>query len=206
MDISGSVSVEAPGVIIKNSRIHGSDSFGILTNSGSVTIYDTEIYGFENAIGFDDWTAYRVNIHGTYGDGVKLGSNVLLQDSWIHDLTPASGAHSDGGQLQSGVTNLVVRHNAINLSNVVDANSALFLAPDLGPSTAGPVTIDGNWLDGGNFTLFCVDGNNGQYFVQNISIINNKFGRLAQYGPSRINVPITQSGNVWADTNAALGL
>ncbi|HEX7805699.1 MAG TPA: hypothetical protein VF413_06010, partial [Cellulomonas sp.] len=129
-----------------------------------------------------------------------------LQDSWIHDLTPASGAHADGGQMQSGVTNLVVRHNVIDLSNVANANSALFLAPDLGPSAPGPVTIDGNWLNGGNYTLFCVDGNNGQYFVQNIAITSNKFGRVAQYGPDRINVPITQSGNVWADTNAALGL
>ncbi|WP_448631446.1 DUF4082 domain-containing protein [Cellulomonas soli] len=56
MDISGAVYINAPGVVIKNSRIHGSGSgTGVQTSgSGSVTIFDSEIYGFENAIGFDE--------------------------------------------------------------------------------------------------------------------------------------------------------
>jgi hypothetical protein len=58
------------------------------------------------------------------------------------------------------------------------------------------VTIDGNWLDGGNFTLFCVDGNNGQYFIDNIAITDNRFGPHSAYGPVKANVPITRSGNV----------
>ena len=206
LDISGSVSVAAPGVVIKNSRIHGSATYGILVSSGSVTIADTELYGSENAIAGDGWVAIRVNIHGVSEDGVKLGDNVTLQDSWIHDVTPSSGAHSDGGQMQSGVRNLVVKHNVIDMSSAPSANSALFLAPDLGPSSSGPVTIDGNWLDGGNYTLFCVDGNNGQYLVQNISITNNRFGRAGGYGPSRINVAVVQSGNVWSDTGVSLTL
>ena len=206
LDISGDVSIEAPGVVIKNSRIHGSGTYGVLVRSGSVTISDTDIYGPENAIAGNNWTASRVDIYGTYGDGVKFGSNVTLQNSWIHNLTPASGAHADGGQMQSGVQNLVVRGNVIDVSSASNSNAALFLAPDLGPSSNGPVVIDSNWLDGGNYTVYCVDGNNGQYIVKNISITKNKFGRSSDYGPARINVPITQSGNVWADTNASLTL
>jgi len=206
LDISGAVTVDAPGVVIKSSRIHGTDSNGIDVRSGNLTIYDSEIYGFENAIAYSDWKAVRVNIHSTYGDGVKLGSNVTLQDSWIHDLIPAAGAHSDGGQMQDGIRNLVVQHNVIDVSSAPTANSALFLAPDFGPSTDGPVTIDSNWLDGGNYTLFCVDGNNGQYIVKNITITNNKFGRGAKYGSADVNVPITESGNDWADTGAGLTL
>jgi hypothetical protein len=206
LDISGPVTVEAPGVVIKNSRIHGDDVYGVLVRAGSVTITDTEISGFENGIAGDSWVALRVNIHSVYGDGVKFGDDVTLQDSWIHDVTPSADAHADGGQMQSGVSNLVVKHNVIDMSSASSANSALFLAPDLGPSTSGPVTIDGNWLDGGNFSLYCVDGNNGQYFVQNISITNNKFGRGSAYGPAQINVGVTESGNVWADTGAQLGL
>jgi len=204
LDISGSVTIAAPGVVIKNSRLHGTDANGINVRSGDVTIYDSEVYGFENAIAFGDWKAYRVNIHNTYGDGVKLGSNVTLQDSWIHDLTPADGAHADGGQMQDGIRNLVVQHNVIDVSSAPTANAALFLSPDFGPTTDGPVLITDNWLDGGNFTMFCVDGNNGQFFVKNITITNNRFGRAAKYGPVRVNVPVTQSGNVWADTGAAL--
>ena len=207
LDVSGSITVKASGVVIKNTKVHGSGSYGIYVASGSVAISDSEIYGgFENAIGFGNWTATRVNIHGTTGDGVKLGSNVTLQDSWIHDLTPGPSAHADGAQLQSGEKNIVIKHNVIDLASTPRANAALFLAPDLGPSSDGPLTITDNWLDGGNYTVFCVDGNNGQYLQKNITISNNRFGRGAQYGPARVNVPITQSGNVWADTGASLNL
>ncbi len=203
LDISGAVTINASGVVIRNSRIHGSGSGdGVRVVSGSVTVQDSEIYGFENGIGYSNWTALRVNIHGTTGDGVKLGSNTTLQDSWIHDLTPAAGAHSDGGQMQSGVTNLVVRHNRIDLANSASTNSALFLAPDLGPSTVGPVLVEKNYLSGGNFTVFVVDGNNGQYIVQNITVRDNTFGD-SSYGSARVNVPVTWSGNV-ATSGAAI--
>lgn len=209
-DISGPVTVEASGVVIKNSRIHGnsSDDYGVYVRSGSVQIVDSEIYGFANGIGFNNWTAIRVNLHGVTDDGVKLGSNVRLQDSWIHDMTPGAGAHADGGQMQNGVTNLVVTHNNIDMAGTSGelGNAALFLAPDLGPSSAGPVTVTNNWLAGGNYTLYCVDGNNGQYFVKNITITGNRFAREFRYGPATVNVPITQSGNVWDDTGAPLKL
>ena len=206
LDISGTVVVRASGVVIKNSRIRGSGSYGVQVLSGSVTLYDSEVIGFDNGIGFSNWNAYRVDINGQADDGVKLGSNVTLQDSWIHDLKPSPGAHADGAQLQSGEKNVTVRHNNIDLGTSPNANAALFLAPDLGPSSAGPLVIDGNRLNGGNYTVFCVDGNNGQYFISNISIVNNRFGRASQYGPARINVPVTQSGNVWDDTGASLAL
>jgi hypothetical protein len=209
LDVSGPVVVDASNVTIRNSKIHGdtSDWFGVNVVSGSVTIEDSEIWGFHNGISFDNWKATRVNVHGMTDDGVKLGSNVTLSDSWIHDMTPEAGAHADGGQIQSGVSNVVVRHNVIDMASAGDAaNAALFLAPDQGPSTPGPVTIDGNWLDGGNFTLFCVDGNNGQYFIKNISIVSNRFGSNHNFGPSRVNVPITQRGNVLDQTGATLGL
>ncbi len=92
---------------------------------------------------------------------------------------------------------MVVRNNVINMvSGREVGNAALFIAPDLGPGSPGPVTITGNWLDGGNYTLFCVDGNNGQYFVDNITITDNRFGSGASYGPAKVNVPVTASGNV----------
>ena len=202
LDITGGVVIEASNVTIKRSRIRGSGDYGVQVVSGSVTIEDSEISGFANAIAFDNWKAYRVDIHGVAEDGVKLGSNVTLQDSYLHDFTPSAGAHADGGQLQAGEVHVVVRHNFINPGT--SANSALFIAPDLGPSTAGPVTIDGNVLGGGNYTVFCLDGNNGQYFVGNISITNNRFLTGAQYGPDRVNVPVTWTGNVWDATGAAV--
>ncbi|MBU4215295.1 MAG: DUF4082 domain-containing protein [Actinobacteria bacterium] len=196
LDISGTVVIDAPGVTIRNSRILGEGFYGVQVVSGSVTITDSEIAGFENAIAGGSWTARRVDIHSVTGDGVKVGSDVTLDASWIHDLDPAPGAHADGVQMQSGVTDLVITGNSIDVGS--DANSAIFLAPDLGPSSAGPVTVDGNWLDGGGYALFCVDGASGRYHVGNISITNNRFGTESRYGPLRLNVPATLSGNLTA--------
>ncbi|WP_309135080.1 DUF4082 domain-containing protein [Cellulomonas sp.] len=204
-DISGKVVVAASNVTIKNSRIHGNGTGdGISVRSGNVVIQDSEIYNFENAIGYSNYAAYRVNVHSTTGDGVKLGSNTTLQDSWIHDLTPGPGAHADGGQVQDGIRNLVVRNNTIDVSSTTKANAALFIAPDFGPTTDGPVLVEGNYLNGGGFTVFVVDGNNGQYVIRNITFRNNTFGRTAQYGQARINVPVTWTNNVFADNGAAV--
>ncbi|WP_375431238.1 right-handed parallel beta-helix repeat-containing protein [uncultured Friedmanniella sp.] len=210
LDITGPVVVRAAGVTIRNSRIKGSgdDAFCVQTQgAGTLTIEDSEISGgCENGIGFDDWTARRVEIRGTFGDGVKLGSDVLLEDSWIHDLAPAAGAHADGGQVQSGVTDTVVRHNTIDLATTSRANAALFLAPDLGPTTNGPLIIENNKLNGGNYTVFCVDGADGRYVIRSISIRGNHFGDNFTYGRSNVNVPILQSANVVDSTGAALTL
>jgi len=198
LDVSGDISIEADDVVVRNTRIRGTGTYGILVRSGSVLVEDVEIVGPENAIAGDDWTARRVDIHGTTGDGVKVGSDVTLEDSWIHDLTPARGAHADGVQMQSGVRNLVVRHNRIDVSAAGSANSAIFLAPDLGPSAPGPVLVVQNYLDGGGYTLFCVDGADGRYVVDDITIRDNTFGGGAEYGAARVNVPVTWSGNVYA--------
>jgi hypothetical protein len=205
-DITGQVTIAAPGVVIKNSRIHVSDdSYDVLVRSGNVLIQDSELYGNPDGAGiaFDNWTGIRLNIHNFPDDGVKLGSNVRLQDSYIHDFATSPGAHADGGQMQGGEVNLTVRHNTIMARSVGSGatNAALFIAPDLGPSTNGPVTIDNNLLGGGNFAVYIVDGNNGQYFVRNISLTNNRFVRnSAQYGAADINVAVLRSGNVWDDT------
>ena len=202
LDITGSVTIEAATVVIKNSKIHGSGTGdGVRVENGTVTIYDSEIYGFENSIGYGDWAAYRVNIHSNTGDGVKLGSNTTLQDSWIHDLAPGDDAHADGGQVQDGVTNLVVRHNTIDVSSAV--NSALFIQPIFGPSTAGPILIEGNYLSGGGFTVFLLDGA-GTYVISNITVRNNRFGRTAEYGPDLVTVPVSWTNNTYADNGASI--
>ncbi len=206
-DITGTVTVEASGVVIRNSWIHGSGSatYGIYAKSGDVTIEDSEIWGFSNGIGFDNWSARRVDIHGMADDGVKLGSNVSLEDSWIHDMHPSSDAHADGAQMQGGSRDVVVRHNVIDMSSSQGAtNAALFLAPDQGPNSPGPLLVQGNWLDGGNYTLYCVDGANGRYTVDNISIVANRFGTHFTYGPVRVNVPVQARENVMDATGAPL--
>ena len=202
--ISEPLVIEAPGVVIRNTRIVGAGSdVGItVRRGGSVTISDSDISGFETGIVGDEWTAVRLDINGMTGDGVKVGSNVTLADSWIHDLRPAGGAHADGVQMQAGVSNLTIRHNTIVVAGA--ANAALFLAPDLGPSSEGPVLVEGNLLGGGNYTLYCVDGANGRYTVGNITIRDNVFTNDSRYGPASVTVPLTWEGNTMAVTGVPI--
>jgi hypothetical protein len=195
--------IRAKDVIIRNSKIHDDPRAvaGIyVQDGGSATITDSEIYNFEIAITYANWMAIRVNIHDITFDGIKASSNVRLQDSWIHDPRPSSDAHWDGVQVQNGVTNTVITGNNIEASG--NANSALFLCPDLGPSTNGPLTVTGNWLNGGNYTVYVLDGANGKYYISNILVTSNRFGHGGRYGPTYVNVPVKWSGNVWDDTGA----
>jgi len=206
-DISGTLSIQAKNVVIRNSKIHGSNAgTGVaVEENGSATITDSEIYSFEVGITYSNFTAIRVDLHDLTYDGLKMSSNARLQDSWIHSPRPTSDAHWDGVQVQNGVVNTVIQGNNID-GGTADVNSALFLCPDLGPSTNGPLTVTGNWLDGGNFTVNVLDGNNGQYFIKTISVTDNRFGNASKYGRSNVNVPITQSGNVVDSTGAAYSL
>lgn len=205
-DVSGALTISAKNVVIKNSKVHGTDSIGINNGgSGSVTIQDSEVYGFETGIVYGNVTVLRVDLHDTTYDGIKLSSNASVRDSWIHNPRPTGDAHYDGIQVQNGVVNTVISGNNIDVSGA-DANTTLFLCPDLGPSTAGPLAVDGNWLNGGNFSVAVLDGNNGQYFIKDIRVTNNRFGSSHSFGYANVNVPITQSGNVADSTGAPIKL
>ena len=201
LDVAGGIDVRAKGVVIRRCRVVGSGPCAIWVRDGaSATIEDSEIIGGENGVGFDNYVLRRCWVHGQYGDGLKLGSDTLVEDCIVNGLRPAAGAHADGGQVQSGVTNLIVRRSTFDVSDC-DGNAALFIAPDQGPSTVGPVLVQGNVLKGGNYMLYCVDGNNGQYVVSNITIRGNVIAR-GQYGSHNVNVPVTWSGNTTPDGKA----
>lgn len=205
-NVTGGLVIRAKNVVIRNSKIHddpGAVAGVYVDDGGSATITDSEIYNFAVGISYSNWTAVGVDIHDITFDGMKIGSNVRLQDSWVHNPRPSSDAHWDGGQVQAGVANTVIQGNNIDASGA-DTNSALFLTPDLGPSTSGPLTVTGNWLNGGNFTLCILDGANGKYYISDIAVTNNRFGRGGYYGPANVNVPVTWTGNVWDDTGATV--
>lgn len=209
--VAGTVIVAAPGVVIRDSRIRavGAEDYGVFVESGDVEIHDSEIVGFSAAISGDDWAAYRLDIHGATSDGVKVGSNVVLADSWIRDLAPSDDSHADGVQIQSGVEDVLIRGNVIDVSGgpgVASGNAAIFIAPDMGPDGAGPVVVRENLVNGGNYIVYCVDGADGQFHIEDILFQDNRFGRDFRYGPSAVNVAITDSGNVWDDTGEPLDL
>jgi Domain of unknown function (DUF4082)/Right handed beta helix region len=202
----GQVAVNASNVTIRKCRFtgNGSNTMAIRPGNGTV-IEDCEINGnyVDAAVIGGGYTIRRCDISGLPADGLKMGSNTTIDSNWLHDFRPVSGAHGDGVQIQDGITNCKIINNHINCGKGTGHNAALFLCPDFGPTTDGPLLIEGNTLGGGGFTVYIVDGNNGQYFIRNITIRNNKFIRNSyEYAPTRINMPVTSSGNVFSDNGS----
>jgi hypothetical protein len=214
-DFRGFVKVTGNGVVFRNCIFRGrttSSNAALLdTKRGTNTVVeDSEFAPSAPSATLDDiWadnvSIYRTNIHGGV-DGVKTGSNVLIQDSYIHDMTwfasdPNQGGgatHNDGVQGFDGANNVTLRHNTIDMSTTKSANAAF-------QNSATNARVEGNWLDGGGCIL---NFDNHALPLTTLYVTNNRFGRH-----SRFQCPIllssqsslsANSGNVWDDTGSPI--
>jgi hypothetical protein len=197
LDIDGSITVLADNVTIRRVRLTSGDFYPIRYfdngNTGLV-VEDSEIIGTSgdvtSAIAFADYTARRLNIHGS-ADGLKADSNVTIEASWIHDLSNGPGEHNDGVQ-STGGKGVTIRGTAIS-----GASNAAVQTGDEGAATED-LTIECSWLSGGGYTLN-IRGQ-GATVPRNTVIRDNRFGRDSAYGPWTIDDPSpTVTGNVWDD-------
>jgi hypothetical protein len=205
LDISGTVTVTAKNVTIKNSRISHVDYFGIdMEPGGSATIQDVEIdCGRANTKGIVDenFTALRVNIHNCE-DGAFVGENATIKDSYIHDLATDPDAHNDGIQALDAI-NVTIEHNRIY---GIDT-SAIFLNANTGGPLAKNTIVKDNLLAGGGWTLYCpVDGSTNVQIVDN-AFSTKFFPKVGWAGPSTdCGDDEVQSGNVYYETGEPLTL
>ncbi len=197
LDIAGEVAILANNVTLRRVRIRSGDYYPIRyfdnDNTGLV-IEDSEIEGTSDdataSVSFSNYTARRLNIHGA-ADGFKADSNVLIEDSWIHDLRNGTDQHNDGVQ-STGGPNVTLRNNWIS-----GASNAAVQTGDLGGATEN-LTIECNWLGGGGWTLN-IRGT-GATVPVNTKILRNVFSRDAGYGPWTIDDPNpTIEGNTYED-------
>lgn len=197
LDIEGSITVLADDVTIRNVRIRSGDYYPIRyfdNDNVGLLVEDSEIEGLSgdvtSAIAFGNYTARRLNIHGS-ADGLKADSNVLIEDCWIHDLSNGDGEHNDAVQ-STGGSGVTIRH-----SDLSGASNAAVQAGDENGATLG-MTIECNWLSGGGYTLNIRGA--GATVPMNTTIVNNRFGRDASYGPWTLDDPNpTIEGNVYDD-------
>jgi hypothetical protein len=210
-DFHGYVKVTGSNITFKDCIFRGGTPSGnnalLNTEGGTNTVVeDSEVVPLHPAATIDGiWTKntkiYRLNIHGSV-DGMKAGSNTLVQDSYIHDMSwfasdPNQGGgatHNDGVQSFADSSGITLRHNNIDMSTSKDPNAAW---QDASPNSV----VDNNWLDGGGCTLNFADQGTR---MTGISVTNNRFGRHSAY-----QCPILlsngwslakNSGNVWVDT------
>jgi hypothetical protein len=166
LDIHGFVRVQAPNVTIKDSIIRGGVApadIGLVNDTDSSAtnflIEDSELVPMDPSVQIDgikgwNYTALRVEIHGTT-DGAKIyGPNATIENSYIHGLVtyahdPDQGgkqSHNDGVQILSG-TNLKLIGNTIEGGS----NTAVMITQDHG--TTSNLVIDNNWISGGAISV-----------------------------------------------------
>lgn len=208
-DVRGCVRVTAANVTIRNSRITcggveaGGDYVRIRSSSTGLTVTDTEVNCGDNfgiGIGSANFTAVRVNVHHCEnGFDVSSPGNVVVRDSYVHDLWAENGAHADGMQWGEGASNITIDHNTIVNEN--GQTSAIIMWDESGAQNNN-VLITRSLLAGGGYTLYC--GRFGS--SSNVVITNNRFSPgQYKYADSCVAPHVTTwSGNVLDSTGQSI--
>ncbi|MGV8968799.1 MAG: hypothetical protein ACOH2F_21270 [Cellulomonas sp.] len=198
--ITGTVTVSADNVVIKNTRIMNTGSIPIRNNGANLTVMDTEINGQGKgnpAVAYNKYTLLRVNIWNV-AEGPRIsGSNVTIQDSFIHNLVQVGSNHTDVIQ-STGGSNIVLRHNTLLVYNPISGmkgNASFQFGEE--NSVIRSCLVENNYMDGGNYT---VNGGGGGTTGAACTFNNNKFGHNFRYG---IKAHVG-SNSVWAGTNGYL--
>lgn len=145
-----------------------------------------------NGIHGSRYTLRRVDLSGTV-DGAGVfntgATNVLIEDSYIHDLYRGQFSfghgcdeptHTDGIQVHYG-SNTVIRNNTIK-ANTIDWNgapansNAAIMVNQNGSYYTTNLTIDSNWLDYGGCSVNVHDGGKTPT-IQYFALTNNVFGK-----------------------------
>lgn len=190
VDIRGCVEVRAQNVTFRNVKISGSCFYAVRNFSSGLRIEDSELScNGSNGTGVasTNYSLLRVDIHGCE-NGLDVGGNVSLVDSWIHDMVTCCGAHTDGAQINQGATNITIRHNTIIIP--APGGTSAIISWDENDPQQQNVAIDANLLSGGTYTLYCP-----RQGPSDTRVTNNRFAAY-QYGST--NSCVGNHVSVWS--------
>lgn len=209
LNINGCLTISAKNVIVRNVRItcNGTYPINVTGGASNVLIEDSEINGNGNnraAVCCGNYTLRRVEIKGVV-DGPRLGSNVVIENSWIHHLRRVSGSHNDVLQT-TGASNITIRGNSLESYNPDTKdpfNACLMIGSTTGPKVEN-LTFEGNFCNGGNYSI----GIRTDLNAANIRFRNNVFGRNFRFGvvahPNHPGITWEKSTNVFVDSRSAV--
>ena len=182
LDVTGMITIDADSVTLRNFRINAAGFYyGIKVVGGhrGVVLEDGEVTNARSAaILGAGFAARRLHIHDCEGDGFKTGGEggpVLVEHCFIERLGTKEDAHADGNQTRGG-SNITFRYNNIYMPKEgtpgypgapYKSNAAFMISGDV-----SDFVIEGNWLTGGNYTIYCRNPAGSGVFVR-----NNRFGR-----------------------------
>lgn len=190
-------------VTITRSKIIG-NAFSVIRPGSGFKMTDVELtcgradgsYGINGGNGA---TYTRLNVH-LCENAIEPGNDVILQDSWIHDMEAQSAGHNDGVSIDGAHSNVKILRNNINMnqrsgcSGCGTPTSAIMVDNWPSGSLTG-IVIDGNWVTGGQFVqYFDTQFSSGTI---NATLTNNKFGQgnFGLCNKSNTKVTLSQSGN-----------
>jgi len=213
LDIRGCVSIQAPGVVIRNSKITCSSFLAVASYATSYTgaaalLEDVEI-SCDNApgtaVGDYNVTVRRADIHSCE-NGFDMDGLITVEDSFIHDLLPydpVTDPHVDGIQITPVAHDVTIQHNTIHAG--LDGNAAI-ISPRVSDGVISNIAIQENLMAGGGYTLYCQQDGSGD----NYRVINNHFSTVfhatvGAFGPWTDCEDETEvSGNVYHETGDPL--
>ena len=207
LEVTGTIVVRHDDVTIRNVRVLGTERYGVQVPAelheevSGLVLEDVEIRGVSGdrsagLVHYGSWTARRVDVSG-YQDGVKMVSDQVLEDSWIHDLFAPPGAHNDGVQSVGGSSSVIRGNNIINEHG---QTSAVLLLTNNEPMDGW--TVAGNRFEGGGYSFYLQDKGNGFGAPTNMTVRDNIWVRGSwQYGPISVGLGegLTWTGNSYDD-------
>jgi hypothetical protein len=208
-DVHGFVDIQAANVTLRNCLVRGGvasqNTPGIRVRGGpGVLLEDVEV-AIENpsplidGVSGSGYTARRLNVHGGV-DGMKVGSDSVVEYSFIHDMQsfdsdPNQGGgptHNDAIQILEG-SNITLTGNVLVVT--MDQNAGIQVSN---------LRIEGNFADGGGCTFnFSHKGGNDWTVVTR----DNRFGRNSFFGCPMLKSTLTtldSSGDVYDDDGTAV--
>ncbi|HEX5333024.1 MAG TPA: hypothetical protein VFW79_10310 [Cellulomonas sp.] len=207
LDITGTVTVTADDVVIRNTRIRNTGQYPVrIVGASNLLIEDSEIDGQAKggaAVAFNHYTLRRVNIHDVVEGPRIAGDDVTIENSFIHSLVRVGDNHTDAVQIVGG-RRIVLRGNNLQAfdARTGQANAAVMLGEEDSP--VRDCLVEQNLLNGGNYTVNA--GGGGTRGAQCV-FRDNRFGRDARYGAhANLGPGIVWNGsNTWMDTGQTIG-
>lgn len=207
-DIRGALTISAPDVTIKNSKVTGRIDTGDANRNPRTMIqrveiigpYDSASDGGYAAVGYTGFTCDGCKVRG-WGKGFALSRDVVVKNSWVYDIMvhgdPANGGSHNETIISLGGSNFQILNNRLDAGDAGNVSASLALYSQM--EAFDNVLVEGNLFDGGGYCLYA--GLAGTHGASNTRIIDNTFGnkyapRCGWYGPATAYG--SGNGNAWS--------
>ncbi|MFT2214425.1 hypothetical protein [Rhizobium giardinii] len=187
LEVHGNIVIDADNVTMSNVKLVSNTpwhALRVMDDATDFTLQDSEIDGGGSTVNaiYGAGTFLRNDLHDV-DNGINVIGPSEIRDNYIHNLRGGADAHYDGIEVNGG-HDIDIIHNTI--VNDHGQTSAVMLDNYFGGLSN--ITIDGNRLVGGGYTVY-LDGRFGGGTVDDasIKITNNQigggsYGDFALYG------------------------